>query len=694
MKYDISFAHSCMPEAVRVMHHDFHTVFEALEDDLNAGYRVDFRLHAPIADTYILLPACAYDGNRFRAVHRRYPPMFTEDEFGNDVPVTMTEVPRLSPEGDSFMDVTTGDLSAPYVCIYRKSLGGRRIMSTTQQVHGLNLGISLDQKGDELLISLQAPAKRRLVYRWYEGYPSLRENPEADPPLSVKAGQWTQIDHLYEVFPCSSISALYEKLFELRYSRPVKQHNTVLPFSAFWKLSEEKANKLFFIDGENFYRLPSMGEKHWQAGWVGGGMNTLPLLCEGSGLSRERAIQTLEFAARYQSAAGWYYGIVHNSAVKHDCFGMHGDKHSLVMVRKHADLTYFMWKQIYTLRRLGIECPDTVCKSAAMASEALIKLWRTYGQLGQFINAETGEIKVGSSAAGGIVPAALCAAYEVTGNSEYLKTASEIGDFFYNNYISKGMTTGGPGEILSAPDSESCAALLESYIALFEADGSVKWLEYAKETAYQLSSWVVSYEYEFPADSQFGKLGVNSCGSVWANVQNKHSAPGLCTLSPAALFKLYRASGDGRFLTLMYHIANFMPQVVSTSERPVYIAGGDALMPGEMCERVNLSDWEGREGIGDSIFGSSAWPEVSLMLTWLEVPGVYVDSSRDVLCVSDNVNAWLENGRLVIENPTGYDAEVKLMFEKDTEEKLGLWWQDRFDRVQVPAGGRTEVAVK
>jgi hypothetical protein len=42
-----------------------------------------------------------------------------------------------------------------------------------------------------------------------------------------------------------------------------------------------------------------------------------------------------------------------------------------------------------------------------------------------------------------------------------------------------------------------------------------------------------------------------------------------------------------------------------------------------MCERVNFSDWEGRENIGGTLFGSCR-PEDSLSLTAAGLPGIYV----------------------------------------------------------------------
>ena len=50
-------------------------------------------------DDYIFLPACVYCGNRFPVLQKNYPPMFTPDEAQTDLPLPITEVPRLHPDG-------------------------------------------------------------------------------------------------------------------------------------------------------------------------------------------------------------------------------------------------------------------------------------------------------------------------------------------------------------------------------------------------------------------------------------------------------------------------------------------------------------------------------------------------------------------------------------------------------------------
>jgi len=699
MTYEKHIGFSGPQTQTRVVESDAQTTFVALASSDDAAYWVSFTIDAPIADTYILMPACAYNGNRFETVLRPYPPMFLEDELGVDVPLRMTRPPYLAAEGDSRMDVTSGDLTVPCVCVLNKATQEAFTVYFNQGDHGLNHGVTLEQTGDRLTITLRAPVKRRLIYRWLNGIPALYEIPGVDMPLGVQEGIETVIAHQVSTFPCADIPALFRAFFELRHAQTRAAAHASFPFSYFWKHAREQYDLDHYVEDEGYYALNSLSERDnhfsdWQIGWVGGCMSTLALLYDGTELSRERVIKTLEFAARYQSKAGWYYGIVGRGKVYSDCFRHYEDRYTFVLVRKQADAVYFLFKQIKAMEIMGIAVPETVRASAIAGADALVTLWKRYGQLGQFVDAESGDLIVGNSTSGAMAPGALAAAAEVTGNAEYAQVAREIGEYYYRTATTMGVTSGGPGEILQAPDSESAAALLESVVALYEYDGDEKWLNYALDAAHQAASWVVNYDYDFPPTSRFARMGIHAAGSVWANVQNKHSAPGLCTLSPSAFLKLYRFTGDERYLSLMQQIAHFMPQVASYPERPMERVQGGTLRPGEMCERVNMSDWEGTENIGDSIFGASAWPEVSMMLTWAEIPGVYVDAAQGIVSVSDHVEANLSDGKLCISNPTQFDATVKVMIDRETNKKLGLYWQEKLQKVEVCAGGCVSVELQ
>lgn len=105
-------------------------------------------------------------------------------------------------------------------------------------------------------------------------------------------------------------------------------------------------------------------------------------------------------------------------------------------------------------------------------------------------------------------------------------------------------------------------------------------------------------------EREFGRLNMKTVGSVFANVQNKHSAPGICTLSGDSLYKLYRWTKDERYLQMLREISLTISQYMSRQDRPIYSRDEvpEALLPGVICERVNMSDWEGenlrRESIG------------------------------------------------------------------------------------------------
>jgi hypothetical protein len=128
------------------------------------------------------------------------------------------------------------------------------------------------------------------------------------------------------------------------------------------------------------------------------------------------------------------------------------------------------------------------------------------------------------------------------------------------------------------------------------------------------------YAFRFPKGCEFERLSINTTGSVFANVQNKHSAPGLCTASGDAIYKLYQYTKEKSILSLLLDIASFMPQCVSTEKRPMdsWDNPPKTLFDGWICERVNTSDWEGEGCIG-GVFSYPCWPATSLLLTYAEL---------------------------------------------------------------------------
>jgi hypothetical protein len=95
---------------------------------------------------------------------------------------------------------------------------------------------------------------------------------------------------------------------------------------------------------------------------------------------------------------------------------------------------------------------------------------------------------------------------------------------------------------------------------------------------------------------------------------------------------------------------------------------------GWMSERVSTTDW--LEGIGELMYGST-WAETSLMLSYIELPGVYIQPDKSLLYVIDHIEAQIIQDKpktLVVKlsNPTPAEAKVRLYVESSEMAKKPL----------------------
>ncbi|MBK7712537.1 MAG: hypothetical protein IPJ37_17425 [Bacteroidales bacterium] len=392
------------------------------------------------------------------------------------------------------------------------------------------------------------------------------------------------------------------------------------------------------------------------------------------------------------SPSGYYYGTLFRGKPSGD-FPNKPLGRGFELVRKNADATYYIFRQFDLMQKMRITVKSVWEKGNLNAIDAQIRTWVKYGQLGQFVNEQTGELVIGNTSSAGIYPASLCAAYRYTGDSGYLRTAEEIGEYYYRNFISKGLSCGGPGDAMQSFDSESAYGLLESMIELYETTLNPEWLKRAEEMGRQFATWIVAYDYKFPPGTPHGKLDIRSTGGVYANTQNKTAPGGICTHSGLALLKLYRASGDIFYINLLRDIAHAIPQFMSWKEHPQ-----PGFNDGWVSERCNLNDW--LEGIGGTS-PYSCWAETSLLLTTVELPGIYVDIDTRQVFSLDHIKAKIEKSSkgkttLTLYNPTIYDAKVKVLAEtkENALKPLGMNAFLNWPKVEVPAGKTVVMKIK
>lgn len=648
----------------------------------NVALLLEFSLPHWSPQHYLLFPGVVYAGNRFEVRPMDYPPILSDPrDLSPDQPPLITDILRLNHgPGPSGFHLLAGAMAVPTVGVFDPHRKSGLLVLTRPFENGRETGYEFVESEDRQSATLTI------------GTPGVRQNtrytmcntqtPSTDRGADLVAGDSLALTVKTVEFSCADIPELFARLLEERYALTGSPEIAPpeLPFSAAWSILDHKYQRDNWSEAGGYYRIGVGEGRHvdFQPGWVGGLMNTLPLLHEGTPLSRERAKQALDFVFSNggQGESGFFYGCYHKGVWSGDGFDIniwtpearpHPDRDHYHLVRKSADVLYFLCKQFDLIARQepGWAPPQSWHSGTRRCADAFVALWKKFGQLGQFVDIHTGEIIVGGSASAGIAPAGLALAAGFFDEPAYLEAAEDIAEYYRREFTRNGITNGGPGEILQCPDSESAAGLLEGYITLWEVTGKRKWLDAAEEAAAQLATWQISYDYAFPPGTEFGRLGIRSAGGIFANSQNGHGAPAICTLSGNAYLKLHRATARPVYRQLLLELAHNLPQYLSREDRPIVALGGEALPSGWMNERLNTGDWDNNLG---GVFHGSCWVEASMMFTVMEIPGIYVRTDTGEVTVFDHldVEPILRDGHPValrIHNPTPFPATVKILAE-------------------------------
>jgi hypothetical protein len=658
---------------------------------------------------YVLMPGAVYNGNRFVSLPLPYPPYY-EPPHNNrftDAEV-ITSIPHLDMENrKSQISLLSGDMASPLCGFYDFNCQSGSVLLGEHQCHSYYTGFTVDENQIDGKASfvLSVPGVRETTQYFFgdqndgHGFRPDLSAPSQDTGAIFKQGQSLTLTVCVFHWQQISLPEFFKLVNSTKTTLEAPNQFYNIPFYKAYTSIKEKYQKENFTE-EGYYSVGTNWNIHqqcWQAGWTGGGINSYPLLLEDVSEARQRALSTLRFIfSRLQHPSGWVFGMYGNGKF----YGDGGDSNpdTILLVRKNADLLYFSLKQLLWLSENGIPTQEFEQPVKAFC-DAFVRLFHKYGQLGQFIDMATEEIVIGNSAGACMAVGALALASEYYQNPEYCHVAEQLGEYYYINYVNKGMLNGCPGEICQAPDSEAAFAMLESYVQLFETTQKNIWLSRAQETCEIAMTWVMSYDFVFPARSTAAKRGVHSSGTVFANAQNKHSAPGICTLSGNSLLKLFRFTGNAKYLQNLHAIAHSLPQYVSLVEDPEFTLEGKYLPPGYMNERVQTSDWEGKETVGEFLYGSN-WPEVSMLLTFVEVPGVYVDFTSHTLQVFDHVECFVtqwdqDSVHLEMYNPTSYSTVVTLLADERTNTRcLTHNYFGNMKTVSLSASERIQIELK
>jgi hypothetical protein len=687
-------------------------------------------LDAWAPDDYVMLPGACYAGNRFESRFVGYPPLLTEPaDIGPHVPPIVTDIPRLNLHpGTSRLEIAAADLATPAVAVFLTTAKLGLIMLVDPATSAGRTGLSVVERDERTgaSIAVRTPFVRQ--ERRAEGAPRQRDRPAAPKP-----GQSVTLRARLFIFDCAEIAELTERLFAVRkqLTGPTARPHT-LPFSAAFAAHEARVNARFGAK-QGFFTLGARDSAYtiWQTGWCGGFGQTLPLLAAGDKRSRTRARQTIDFVVEGgQAASGFFHGVSDGKTWYDDGFAAplppapadawprratpysHPRWH---LVRRSADALFGLVKQLALLERQAAAAPrdeplppvdPTWAKSARLGADALARLWQRHRQFGQFVDVDSGELIVGGSSSAAMAPAALAHAAAYFKEPRYLEIAEESALHYFERFIQIGLTCGGPGDALQCPDSESAAALLESFVTLYEATRDRVWVARARAAAHLLATWVISYDAP-PAGRGCPPPGtLRATGAVFTDAQNRVGAPGYVLSSGAALFRLYRATGDVALLELLRDTVHNLAQYLRPGEGPEAAPGGvarrdsrdsDSAGSGDDCSRAETSDWlEAASCVvpADGLFDAIA------LSAYTEVPGVYAQIDAGFVFAFDHVDAHMKErlaGRLVValRNPTATEATVRLYAESaaDAARPLHADAVLTAPTAVVPPGGTVEVAM-
>ncbi|MGF6849183.1 hypothetical protein QFZ51_004418 [Chitinophaga sp. W3I9] len=658
--------------------------------------KFDFSNWSPA--NYVLVPASLYNGNRYRAIGNGYNPDYPRDMYYNpQVPLTISNNPRLSIENDqaSLVELQTGSMATPAVCFFSPAEQMGFILLTTQQTKWGNNGVTITESAhkDHFSFDLSAPAMRKLAAGFGDFHLSGDKAPD------WKAGDEVSLRFRLYVFKAPDIPALLTKFFKVR--KDIPDHaapRNLVPMSKLLELGTGICSSNFTQQQAGNYYKPE-NSNDFQLGWVSGMINTYPMLSLNDEKERKRVCEELDFVVhRLQGKSGYFYGgIKANGEIT-------GEKMSRdfpevqALVRKNGDALFWLMKHLLLFRESGHAAMINKDweEAAKRLAGAFVKTWQKHGQFGQYIAPETGEVAVFNSTAGAIVPAGMALAANYFNRADWLQTAAASADYYYRRDVAgQGLTGGDCGDISQDANSESAFGFLESLMALYKYTGDHKWLSMAEVQAALCSSWTLSYAPVFPPSSTIGKLQANMTGAVWASIQNKHAAPGICTSSGDYLFKLFRATGKSLYADLIRDIQHAHTEAVNM---PGHITSN--YLVGSSMERIQPGDAEGKESTGNFIYTRNSWTETNGMLMALELPGIYVISDKSKCYVFDHVETTIikkDNKGLVIllHNPTAYDASVTVMSETSLEAKQPMGYTAflRWPKVLVKAGGKARVSI-
>ena len=666
-------------------------IFEARRAMKSVGVAVATDCYDWCSDRYVMIPSVVYNGNRQRIVNREYATGLDKtDYYRRDLALTSNPIPQLSPDfgAPSRIEVNVSNTSTPVITYYDRRRQEGTMLFTDQGIewkgevkdHAFIIEESADRSMATMVISAPGVRERKPEFIGFSKSP--------DRGIDVQAGDKIEIRVARIDCKAADVPTFLSRFMAERKLHTVAETpRDLMPMSEVLARMVRNIDERYYVGDQWQYYCPENAD--WMSyGWIGGLMNTYPMLALGDATHLEKVCHTFDFGLGHGAgASGYFYDVVGKDGKVIFRDGAR-EIHDIALTRKNADILYWMVKQMMLLKRQGKGdkiAPEWEARVKQLA-DAFVATWKKEGTWGNYVNAETGSVAVFNTTGGAMAVGGLALAASYYNHPRYMEVARAAAKAYYDNFALVGFTSGGCGDILQNADSETAIALTTSIFTLYETTQDATYLEQAAHLAALCATWTVSFPYRLPEDTPLAKLGANLTGAVWASTQNKHGAPGFCTQSGDVLFKLYRATGNTLFAELI---------------RDVIHGHAEGVQPnGKITERLTYCDADSRGSRLDG--GKTGWNETNGALMAIEIPGIYVRTDLAQAYVFDhvklnNIQKSRKGITLTLQNPTEFDAVVTIFAENGEEAKKPLGdnaFVNWTHKVKIPAHKTVKTTIK
>ena len=565
------------------------------KDPVRGFLGIRFAWHGP-SEGYTVIPGIYYDGN-YHSVIKEIPYLHLPESPVFQAPLSAASVPAVfSWDG--------GKTAYHYAPSHTSNAGWN--------------GVELD--GKRKCLTIYAPAREEHHYHW-RGCSGPRA-----------PHTWNQFDLLSvkvtrTAFKAESVTDVFEYIWDKgrRLANYPTDNAPRLPVDKAEKLVRdwiyekhcvvEKTGVPLILNAFNNINhiCPEELSIGWNViiGWCSGTMTAFPLLKAG-GKYRDYAIRYIDFLAENGNTS---------SGIKASAYGKGkwiDESHpefdsSYKHCRYYADYIYYLGKAITFEAENGC-VHESWEKDFRHGLSMLMQVWERNRDFGLHwgIYGEEAVIEHKGTGAGAFALLALAEGAAHYPEDQRLKNILlEAAEVYYKRCVLTGRCNGGPADIMEADDSESIAALTDALVHLYYLTKEEKHRDMALKAGHLFASWVLCYRPDFPGGTTLE--GLNVCGGVLANVQNRHVGPGICTNSARFAHELALITGDARWEKLYNQI-----NAAAINCVPAYTGEfwgwdfGEPFGAGMITEQINVTDAIGRPG--DPGYVSASWPATAVLL--------------------------------------------------------------------------------